>query len=211
MKTSAVNFAENIYDALLSAHGPQQCFLIHNSSLQLLVATILSAQCTDKTVNQVTADLFKKYPDAEAFANAVPEELEQDIHKCGYYRAKAAHIIGAASKICSDFGGEVPDTMEGLTSLPGVGRKTANVVLGDFFQIPGLPVDTHVIRLTNRIGLCRTTDPVKIEQSLCRKIAPEKWAQCSHLLIIHGRRRCTARKPDCADCEISSLCKKRGV
>ena len=211
MNMTSTNFAENIYDALLAAHGPQQCFLVHNSALQLLVATILSAQCTDKTVNMVTADLFKKYPDAASFASAIPSELERDIHKCGYYRAKAAHIIGACAKICSDFNGEVPDNMEGLTSLPGVGRKTANVVLGDFFQIPGLPVDTHVIRLSNRIGLCRTTDPVKIEQSLCKRISPEKWAQYSHLLIIHGRRRCMARKPDCANCEISSLCKKRGV
>ena len=211
MKTDATAFAENIYDSLLAAHGPQQCFLVHNSALQLLVATILSAQCTDKTVNMVTVDLFRKYPDAASFAAAVPRELEQEIRKCGYYRAKAAHIIGACAKICSDFNGEVPDTMDGLTSLPGVGRKTANVVLGDFFQIPGLPVDTHVIRLSNRIGLCRTTDPVKIEQSLCKRIAPEKWAQCSHLLIIHGRRRCTARKPDCSNCEIAFLCKKRGV
>ena len=205
------NFAEQIYDALLDVHGPQQCFLVHHSALQLLVATILSAQCTDKTVNQVTEELFLKYPDAASFANAVPEELEQAIRRCGYYRAKAAHIIGACSRICSDFGGEVPDNMESLVTLPGVGRKTANVVLGDFFQVPGLPVDTHVIRLSNRIGLCRTKDPVKIEHALCGKTAPENWAQFSHLLIIHGRRRCAARKPDCVNCEISSLCKKRGV
>jgi endonuclease-3 len=200
-----------VYDALLAAHGPQQCFLVHNSALQLLVATILSAQCTDKTVNLVTADLFLKYPDAAAFANAVPEELEQAIRRCGYYRAKAAHIMGACSRICSDFHGEVPDNMDALTTLPGVGRKTANVVLGDFFQVPGFPVDTHVIRLSNRIGLCRTKDPVKIEQQLCSRIIPENWAQFSHLLIIHGRVRCMARKPDCANCEIASYCKKRGV
>ncbi len=202
---------EQVYDALLEAHGPQQCFLVHNSALQLLIATILSAQCTDKTVNNVTVELFRKYPDAASFANAFPGELEQDIHACGYYRAKAAHIIAACSRICSDYNGEVPDSMEELTKLPGVGRKTANVVLGDYFQIPGFPVDTHVIRLSNRIGLCRTVDPVKIESILCGKTAPEKWAQFSHLLIIHGRRRCMARKPDCANCEISALCKKRGV
>ena len=203
-------FAEQIYDELLSVHGPQQCFLNHETALQLLVATILSAQCTDKTVNFVTADLFRKYPDAAAFANADQRELEQDIHRCGYYRAKAAHIIGAASVICSEFGGDVPDTMESLIKLPGVGRKTANVVLGDFFQVPGFPVDTHVIRLSNRIGLFRGEDPVRIEQALCSRIAPEKWAQFSHLLIIHGRRRCQARKPDCAHCEISGICRKRG-
>lgn len=208
---SGKNPAENVYDALLAVHGPQQCFLVHNSALQLLVATILSAQCTDKTVNLVTADLFRKYPDAASFAKAVPAELEKDIHRCGYYRAKAAHIIGACARICSEFNGEVPDNMENLTTLPGVGRKTANVVLGDFFQVPGFPVDTHVIRLSNRIGLCRTKDPVKIEEILCGRIPPANWAQFSHLLIIHGRRRCAARKPDCANCEIASLCKKRGV
>lgn len=208
---SGTNSAAEVYQILLSAHGPQQCFLNHNSALQLLVATILSAQCTDKTVNMVTDGLFRKYPDAEAFANAQPAELEKEIHRCGYYRAKASHIIGACSRICSDFNGEVPDNMESLTTLPGVGRKTANVVLGDYFQIPGFPVDTHVIRLSNRIGLCRTKDPVKIERSLCSKTPPENWAQFSHLLIIHGRLRCSARKPDCSNCEIASLCKKRGI
>ena len=208
---SGKNSVEEVYQELLAVHGPQQCFLVHKSALQLLVATILSAQCTDKTVNMVTEELFRKYPDAVSFASAIPSELEKDIHRCGYYRAKAAHIIGACSKICSDFNGEVPDHMEGLITLPGVGRKTANVVLGDFFQVPGFPVDTHVIRLSNRIGLCRTKDPVKIEESLCSKIAPANWAQFSHLLIIHGRRRCMARKPDCENCEIASICKKRGV
>lgn len=208
---AGTNSAVMVYDALLAVHGPQQCFLVHNSALQLLVATILSAQCTDKTVNQVTEQLFRKYPDAESFAKTNPEDLEKEIHRCGYYRAKAAHIIRACEKICSDFGGTVPDNMDDLTKLPGVGRKTANVVLGDFFQVPGFPVDTHVIRLSNRIGLCRTKDPVKIESSLCGKTPPENWAQFSHLLIIHGRRRCMARKPDCTNCEIASLCKKRGV
>ena len=202
---------EDVYDTLLAAHGPQQCFLVHHSALELLVATILSAQCTDKTVNSVTETLFSEYPDAASFAAAKPEDLENMIRRCGYYRAKAAHIMGACQKICKDFGGEVPSTMEELTTLPGVGRKTANVVLGDFFQVPGLPVDTHVIRLTNRIGLCRTKDPVKIERSLCSRCAPEKWAQLSHLLIIHGRRRCQARKPDCDNCELKNLCRKKGL
>ena len=200
-----------VYDALMEVHGPQQCFLVHNSALQLLVATILSAQCTDKTVNQVTESLFQEYPDAAAFAQAQPEQLERSIHRCGYYRAKAAHIIGACKTICSEFGGEVPDRMEDLIRLPGVGRKTANVVLGDFFQVPGFPVDTHVIRLSNRIGLCRTKEPEKIESILCRAAPPENWAQYSHLLIIHGRLRCQARKPDCLHCEIAHLCKKRGL
>ena len=145
--------AEQIYGKLLETYGPQKCFLVHETALQLLIATILSAQCTDKTVNSVTETLFKKYPDAESFAKAVPEQLEQDIRRCGYYRAKAAHIIAACSRICSDYHGKVPDNMADLTTLPGVGRKTANVVLGDFFMVPGFPVDTHVIRLSNRIGL----------------------------------------------------------
>lgn len=200
-----------VYDALLNVHGPQECFLNHNSALQLLIATILSAQCTDRTVNQVTVRLFEKYPDAAAFAAAPQEELEQMIRPCGYYRAKASHIIGACRKLCEDFQGEVPPRMEDLVTLPGVGRKTANVVLGDFFHIPGFPVDTHVIRLSNRIGLCRSKDPEKIEQALCRVAPPENWAQYSHLLIIHGRVRCQARKPDCANCEIADLCKKRGL
>ena len=200
-----------VHEHLLAIYGPQQCFLNHRTALELLVATILSAQCTDKTVNQVTESLFQKYPDAASYAGAVPEELERDIHRCGYYRAKAAHIIGACEKICSCFGGEVPDTMEKLILLPGVGRKTANVVLGDFFQVPGFPVDTHVIRLSNRIGLCRTKDPEKIEQELCRWTPPGNWAQYSHLLIVHGRNCCRAKNPDCSHCEISSLCKKRGL
>ncbi len=195
-----------IYEELNAIYGPQKCALEHADPLQLLVATILSAQCTDRMVNIVTADLFRKYRSATDFASASQEELEQEIHKCGYYRAKAGNIIGACRRIVSDFGGEVPRTMEELTSLPGVGRKTANVVLGDAFHVPGLPVDTHVKRLSNLLGIASSDDPVKIESELCANLKPERWSQFSHLLIVHGRNICKANRPACADCKLNRLC-----
>ncbi len=196
-----------VYDKLDAQYGPQKCALNHENPLQLLIATILSAQCTDKMVNIVTVDLFAKYQTAEDFAKAVPAELEQMIHRCGYYRAKGANIIGACKKIAKEFGGEVPDTMEKLTSLPGVGRKTANVVLGDAFGVPGLPVDTHVKRITNLIGLVNNDDPVKIESELCANLKPERWSQFSHLVIVHGRTLCKANRPACMQCVLNSICK----
>ncbi len=199
--------AAEIYRILLEAYGPQKCFLSHETPLQLLVATILSAQCTDKMVNSVTRTLFTEYPDAEAFANADRTVLEQKVRKCGYYRAKAANIQNSCRKIVEEFHGVIPSDMEQLTSLPGVGRKTANVVLGDAFGVPGLPVDTHVKRLSNRIGLADSDDPEKIEQQLCADLAPEFWAQFSHLLILHGRLVCKAGKTDCANCILLHLCK----
>ena len=195
-----------IYEELNGIYGPQKCALEHANPLQLLVATILSAQCTDRMVNIVTEDLFRKYRTAAEFASASPAELEQDIHKCGYYRAKAKNIIGACRRIVSDFNGEVPRTMEELTGLPGVGRKTANVVLGDAFHVPGLPVDTHVKRLSNLLGITSFDDPVKIESDLCANLAPERWSQFSHLLIVHGRNVCKANRPACADCKLNRLC-----
>lgn len=196
-----------IHEKLLSAHGPQECALVHSNAFELLVATILSAQCTDKMVNTVTPELFRRYPTAAALAAADRAELEKIIHPCGFYRAKANSLLGAAQKIVSDFNGEVPGNMDDLTSLPGVGRKTANVVLGDAFHVPGLPVDTHVKRITNKIGLVRSDDPVEIEQRLCANLPPELWSSFSHLIIIHGRTRCPARKPDCGNCEIKFCCK----
>ena len=204
--------AKQVYDKLLSVYGPQKCFLEHMTPFQLLVATILSAQCTDKRVNMVTRDLFKRWPDAEAFASCNREELEQAIFTCGFYRAKAAHILEAAKAIVEKFHGELPRTMEGLLQLPGVGRKTANVVLGDALGQPGFPVDTHVRRLAGLIGLSRSSDPEVIESDICSVMPPETWAQFSHLLIVHGRTRCPANRPGCPGCEIASLCRhaKRG-
>ena len=199
--------AKQVYDKLLSVYGPQKCFLEHMTPFQLLVATILSAQCTDKRVNMVTRDLFKRWPDAEAFANCGREELEQAIFTCGFYRAKADHILKAAKAIVEQFHGELPDTMEGLLRLPGVGRKTANVVLGDALDKPGFPVDTHVRRLSALIGLSGSSDPEVIESDICAVMPPETWAQFSHLLIVHGRTRCPANRPDCPGCEIAGLCR----
>lgn len=201
----------DIFNSLQKAYGTQECPLIHKNPLQLLVAVILSAQCTDKKVNSVTPGLFKKYPDAKAFEKAVQKELEEIIRPIGLFRAKSANLIGASTKINSDFNGLVPKTMKELISLPGVGRKTANVILGNAFEIPGLPVDTHVIRLTNRIGLVKTKNPVKIETIITKKLPDKYWTDFSHLLITHGRNRCPASKPDCNNCEISKLCKRIGV
>ncbi len=196
-----------VYDKLEALYGPQVCALHHANPLQLLIATILSAQCTDKMVNIVTIDLFAKYRTAEEFAHADPAELERIIRRCGYYRAKGANIIGACRKIAAEFGGKVPETMEELTSLPGVGRKTANVVLGDAFDVPGLPVDTHVRRITNLLGLVDNDDPVKIESELCANLKPERWSQFSHLVIVHGRNLCKANRPACAQCVLNTICK----
>lgn len=196
-----------IHDRLLAVYGPQRCRLDHQDPLQLLVATILSAQCTDAMVNSVTPALFKRHASAADFAAAKPAELEALIRKCGYFRAKARHIIGACAMIVDEFGGQVPRDIESLTRLPGVGRKTANVVLSDAFGVPGLPVDTHVKRLLNLIGAVDSDDPEKIEAQACAVLPPELWGQFSHLLIAHGRARCMARRPDCPNCEISDLCR----
>lgn len=195
-----------VRDILFSVYGPQKCFLDHHTPFQLLVATILSAQCTDKTVNTVTPALFRRYPDAAALASADEAELEKWIHPCGFFHAKGKHLRAMAAELVARFHGEVPRTMEELTSLPGVGRKTANVVLSEVFDIPGLPVDTHVLRLSGRIGLDGSGDPGHVESVLCAALAPEHWKDFSHHLILHGRTRCPARKPDCAACELAALC-----
>jgi endonuclease-3 len=175
--------------------------------LQLLVATILSAQATDKRVNMVTPALFKKYRTAKAYADAPQAELENAIKSTGFYRNKAKSIRGAMRAIADKHGGKVPDTMEGLYALAGVGRKTANVVLGNaFHKNEGIVVDTHVIRLSQRLGLTKHKDPVKIELDLMKLVPREHWTNWSHWLIWHGRRRCYARKPDCSECEVFRLC-----
>lgn len=175
--------------------------------LELLIATILSAQCTDKRVNMVTPLLFKKYRSAKDYAAAPQAELENAIKSTGFFRNKTKSIRAATSTIANKFGGKVPDSMEKLRELPGVGRKTANVVLGNAFGInEGIVVDTHVIRLSQRLGLTKHKDPEKIEQDLMKLVPKEHWTNWSHWLIWHGRRRCYARKPDCSNCEVFRLC-----
>ena len=198
-----------IYELLRKEYSPQKCFLHHETPFQLLVATILSAQCTDKTVNSVTQELFRHFSTPEEFADAELAQIEALVRKCGYYKAKARHIRDASVKIRDEFEGKLPSTMEELLTLPGVGRKTANVVLADAFGVPGLPVDTHVIRLSNLIGLVKTKDPVKIEEILCRAFPKERageLGELSHLLIVHGRSCCTARRPACENCVIREKC-----
>ena len=173
------------------------------NALHSLVSTILSAQCTDDRVNIVTPGLFKKYPTVQAFAAVSQEQLEEDVRTCGFYRNKAKNIRAAAAKILSDFGGKVPDTMDELLSLPGVARKTANCVLSNVYgKNEGVVVDTHVIRLSGRMGLTKHTEPVKIEQDLMELVPQKQWGLFSHLMMFHGRKYCIARKPKCADCPL---------
>ena len=183
------------------------CALTHRSAWELLVATILSAQCTDVRVNMVTPILFEKYPTPQDFAALEPEQLEPDIRSTGFFRNKSKSVVGAARKIVSDFGGKVPDTMEELLTLPGVARKTANVVLGTWFKKNvGVVVDTHVTRISRRLELTRHDDAQKIEQDLMRIIPQERWTDFSHEVIWHGRKLCVARGPKCMDCVIEKLC-----
>ena len=183
------------------------CALTHKSAWELLVATILSAQSTDVNVNRVTPELFRKYPTVEAFAALTPEQLEPDIRSTGFFRNKSKSVVGAAKKIVADFGGQVPMNMNDLLTLPGVARKTANVVLGSWFKIAdGVVVDTHVTRISRRLELTTETDPKNIEQDLMRIIPREKWILFSHQIIWHGRKLCIARKPKCVDCLLENIC-----
>jgi endonuclease-3 len=196
-----------ILDGLDAAYPAATCALTHDNPFQLLISTILSAQCTDETVNKVTATLYVKYPSPHSLAYATPSELEQDIRSTGFFRNKTKSIMGASKKIVEEFGGEVPKTMEVLLTLPGVARKTANVVLGTAFGIAsGIVVDTHVQRLSGRLDLSRNTDPKKIEQDLIQIIPQDRWILFSHQLIWHGRRVCQARKPRCIECNLESIC-----
>ncbi len=193
--------------ALQKTYPNAKCALVHANPLELLVATILSAQCRDERVNSVTRGLFKKYPSAQAYAAASPEQFERDIQSIGLYRNKTKSILAAAKRIVTDFGGDVPRTMAELLTLAGVARKTANVVLGTAFGVSeGIVVDTHVIRLTRRLGLTRQTLAAKIEADLMPLVPQEKWGLFAHLLIFHGRNCCTARKPDCPNCPVSRQC-----
>jgi endonuclease III len=189
------------------AYPDATCELKHENAFQLLISTILSAQCTDVRVNQVAETLYKKYPDAKAFAYATPSELEQEIRPTGFFRNKTKAVMGASKAILEKFGGQVPRTMEEILTLPGVARKTGNVVLGTAYGIAsGVVVDTHVLRLSNRLDLSRNEDPKKVEQDLMEIIPREKWIQFSHQLIWHGRRVCHARKPKCIECNMEWLC-----
>ena len=188
------------------------CELRHENALQLLIATILSAQSTDVRVNQVTETLFERYRSAEEFAAAEPAVFEQEIRSTGFFRQKTKSVLGAARKITEDFGGEVPDTMEELITLPGVARKTANVVLGTWFRKPvGVVVDTHIGRLARRLGISPEKDAVKVERDLMNRLPQDKWIFMGHAIIWHGRRVCSARRPDCANCTLADWCPRNGL
>jgi len=196
-----------ILAGLDAAYPDADCELKHDNAFQLLISTILSAQCTDVRVNQVTAELYKKYKKPEDFAYASPAELEKEIRPTGFFRNKTKSIMGASKALVEKFGGEVPRTMEEILTLPGVARKTGNVVLGTAYGIAcGVVVDTHVIRLSRRLDLTRNTDPKKIELDLMQVIPKDRWIKFSHQLIWHGRRVCAARKPKCTECNLESLC-----
>ena len=193
---------------LLEENYPEPiCALEYKKDYQLLFAARLAAQCTDARVNLVTPVLYKRYPTLSALATADITELEKIVHPCGFYRVKARDIIAASAMLIEEFGGKVPDTMEDLLRLPGVGRKTANLILGDVHRKPAVVVDTHCIRLTNRIGLVNTKNPEKIETELRAVLPPEKSSDFCHRLVLHGRAVCTARKPDCGICCLTKICR----
>jgi endonuclease-3 len=196
---------------LAQLYPDAQCALHHENPLQLLIATILSAQCTDARVNVVTPSLFRRFPDAMAFAMADPLELETAIKSTGFFRNKARNIQACCNQLLSQYQGRLPRTLEELVQLPGVGRKTANVILGNAFGVPGITVDTHVGRLSRRMGLTEQTDPEKVERDLMGLIPKKAWTLFSHRMIFHGRRVCHARKPNCTECTLAKLCPKVGV
>jgi endonuclease III len=203
LKSAAVT--RRIIETLSEQHPNADTELVHRNAFELLAATILSAQSTDARVNIVTPALFARYPDARALSTATPEELEPQIMSTGFFRQKAKALIGMATMLVEEHGGEVPADMEALTKLPGVGRKTANVVLGHALGVPGLPVDRHVLRVSNRIGIAEGDDPVAVEQQLCARLPPKLWTLASDVQILHGRRICRP-KPLCPDCMVRDDC-----
>jgi endonuclease III len=203
--------ANRVRRALEKLYPDAHCALHFRTPLELLIATILSAQCTDQRVNMVTPALFARYPGAHAYATADPKELERMIQSTGFFRNKARNIIQCCQQIVEHHGGEVPRTMAELVVLPGVGRKTANVILGNAYGVPGIPVDTHVTRLSQRMGLTVHTDPVKIENDLMELVPKKDWTLFGHQMIFHGRQVCHARKPACVTCTLASFCPKKGV
>ena len=205
-KAEAAERIKKIWPILKKEYPRAKIALEFINPLELLIATILSAQCTDKRVNMVTKDLFKKYKSTADWVRADLKQIESDIRSTGFFRNKALNIKGACTKIVEQYGGKVPGTMEELLTLPGVGRKTANCVLGDAFGIPGITCDTHVIRLSRRLGLSENSDPVKLEFDLAEIVPKKNWTAFSHLIITHGRNVCMARKPNCPDCPIAKYC-----
>ncbi len=205
-KAKAAERVRKIFPILRKTYPKAKIALKSANPLEMLIATILSAQCTDVRVNMVTNDLFKKYTSAEDWVKADIKQIESDIKSTGFYRNKATNIKGACTKITEQFDGKVPDTMQELLTLPGVGRKTANVVLGNAFGIPGVVCDTHVIRLSRRLGLSENKDAVKLEFDLAEIVPKKSWLLFSDLLIFHGRNICKARKPDCGNCPIAKFC-----
>jgi endonuclease III len=202
--------AARLFSALRRSQPVPQVELHHRTALQLLIATILSAQCTDQRVNQVTPALFRRYQSARDYAAADPAELERLIKSTGFFKSKARNIIGCCRTLLERFGGEVPDTMEALVTLPGVGRKTANVVLGNHFGKPAVVVDTHVKRVAQRLGLTASGNPDRIEEDLQRLLPPGEWTVGSQRILLHGRYVCLARKPKCGECGIYDLCRWKG-
>lgn len=200
-----------IRQVLAKLYPDAECALRHDNPLQLLVATILSAQCTDVRVNMVTPALFARFPDARAYAEAAIADLEHMIRSTGFFHNKAKNIKECCRQLVEKHGGVVPDNLDDLVQLPGIGRKTANVVLGDAFGVPGITVDTHVGRLSRRMGLTDNDDPAKVEQDLMRLIPQDEWTPFSHRMILHGRQVCAARKPACAECALNAYCPKIGV
>ncbi|CAB4342985.1 MAG: endonuclease III [Actinobacteria bacterium] len=203
--------ARAIYRILSKTYPNIRCELDFKNPLELIVATVLSAQCTDKRVNTITPALFKKYKSAKSYAEADLHELEELVYQTGFYRAKARHIRGIGVKLLTDFGGKVPSTLEELITLPGVGRKTANVVLGHAFDIPGITVDTHFGRLSRRFGWTKETDPVKVERIVGELIPQKEWTNLSQRMIWHGRRICHSRKPACGACPLAKICPSVGI
>ena len=211
-KTKKKERADEVYRLLEAEYPDAHCELDFANPFQLAVATILSAQTTDVRVNETTPELFERYPDAESLANARQDEVEEIIRSTGFFRNKAKNIIGFARGVMGEHGGDVPRSLEELTDLPGVGRKTANVILGNAFDInEGVVVDTHIKRLSNRLGFTRHDSPVKVERDLIELFPRERWTMLAHLLIWHGRRVCDARTPDCAACTLSHLCQSSEV
>lgn len=198
--------AGRIYGLLLEKYPEPRLALHYRNPLELLIAVILSAQCTDQRVNEVTARLFRKYRRASDYANADPAELEEDIRPTGFYRNKARLLIRCCRKLVEDYQGEVPRTLEALTALPGVGRKTANMVLGNAFGVPGIAVDTHVLRVSRRLGLVHGGRAEEVEAELMRQLPESKWTAFSNALILHGRETCTARRPRCKECVLYAEC-----
>ncbi|SKA84102.1 DNA-(apurinic or apyrimidinic site) lyase /endonuclease III [Clostridium sp. USBA 49] len=198
---------KEILDILEETYPDAKCELVHKNPFELLIATVLSAQTTDKKVNEVTKKMFNKYKTPYDFIKLKQEELEKEIKEIGLYKNKSKNIIGLSNMLINEFNGEVPKTKEELIKLPGVGRKTANVVLSNAFNVPAIAVDTHVFRVSNRIGIAESEDVIKTEEQLMENIPKERWSKAHHLLIFHGRRICTARNPKCEKCTIASYCK----